>query len=294
MRRWPLLLRILLPVLLLPSAAALIWLSASSTTGAPTRAADKGPAPASVSPSSSTGGAPATGTTTPAPATSSTPAAPLKVVGVGDSVMSGTNCNCAGIVAEYAAALQQRDGRAVNGDNLGVPGDTTSDLLDHLQHDNTFRAAVRGADVVLVTIGANDLGPQWSQWQASSCDDTCYDPAVAQMGGRLDQILSLIRSLRSGPPATVLVTDYWNVFTDGAVARASGGQAQIDWSQDITTAANSAICATAMAHHATCVDLYTPIQDGDPTDVLAPDGDHPNAAGVGVIVKALLADTPQS
>jgi lysophospholipase L1-like esterase len=89
------------------------------------------------------------------------------------------------------------------------------------------------------------------------------------------------------------VTTYWNVFTDGDVARASGGQAQIDWSQDVTVAANDAICSAATAHHDTCVDLYGPIQDGDPTDVLAPDGDHPNASGVGVIVQALMADTPK-
>ncbi len=218
--------------------------------------------------------------------------APVNVVGLGDSVMSGTNCNCDGIVAEYAAALQARGAGPVHGDNLGVPGDTTSDLLRRLQTNGTYRAAVRDADIVLVTIGANDLAPQWQQWQSSGCDDTCYNPAVAQMGAQLSTILALIRSLRSGPPATVLVTNYWNVFTDGAVARASGGQAQVDWSQDITLAANTAICATARAHAATCVDLFTPIEAGDPTDVLAPDGDHPNAAGVAVIVKALLAATP--
>jgi lysophospholipase L1-like esterase len=282
-RRWTLLAWIVLPLLLLVSAAVILGPGTSSTSGDASR---------SVPPK----GAPAVTATSPVPRGTMTtipPAAPLEVVGLGDSVMSGTNCNCAGIVAEYAAALQQRDGRAVTGNNLGVPGDTTSDLLDHLQNDDAYRAAVRGADVVLVTIGANDLAPQWQQWQAGTCDDKCYDPAVAAMSSRLDQILTLIRSLRSGPPATVLVTNYWNVFTDGDVARASGGQDQIDWSQDITLAANSGICVTATEHNATCVDLYTPIQDGDPTDVLAPDGDHPNAAGVGVIVRALMADTPK-
>jgi lysophospholipase L1-like esterase len=217
----------------------------------------------------------------------------MTVVGLGDSVMSGTNCNCSGIVAEYAQALAQRDGIKVTGNNLGVPGDTTVNLLDHLQHDAAFRTAVQNADIVLVTIGANDLAPQWQQWQSSSCDDTCYDPAVDAMSARLNQILTLIKSLRSGPPATILVTNYWNVFTDGAVARASGGQAQIDWSQDITLAANSGICSTATGDGATCVDLYKPIQDGDPTDVLATDGDHPNAAGVAVIVQALMGATPK-
>lgn len=270
--------RLLVLLLLLGSVGGLVWLSSSSTNAA------------------SSIRAPTTGTTAAAtsgaPIASAPPASPVHVVGLGDSVMSGTNCDCAGIVAEYATALQKREGRPVVGDNLGVPGDTTSDLLDHLRTDGAFRAAVAQADVVLVTIGANDLGPQWQQWQSSSCDDECYEPAVAQMRGRLDAILALVTSLRVGPPATVLVTNYWNVFTDGDVARASGGQEQIDWSTDVTRAVNDAICWSAAVHHARCVDLYTPLQQGDPTGVLAPDGDHPNAAGVAVIVRALLGSTP--
>lgn len=285
--QWSRITRIVLAVLLVPAAAVLVWASAGLTSGAPSTP------PGTAEPAA--GRTPAATTPTSPPATSSTsPLAPTRtnVVGLGDSVMSGTNCNCDGIVAEYAAALQQRDGGRVSGTNLGVPGDTTSDLLDHLEHVASYRTAVRNADIVLVTIGANDLAPQWQQWESSGCDDSCYDPAVDQMGTRLDAILSLVRSLRSGPPATVLVTNYWNVFTDGAVARASGGQAQIDWSQDITLAANSAICSVATTRGASCVDLYTPIQTVDPTALLASDGDHPNAAGVAVIVRALVAATP--
>lgn len=283
--------RIVLAVLLVPAAAVLVWLSAARTSGAPDESGAAAPTTGQASAPTST--PPVSSTPAPASGTSTGTAPPrVNVVGLGDSVMSGTNCDCDGIVAEYAAALQQRDGGQVSGTNLGVPGDTTSDLLDHLQHVASYRTAVRNADVVLVTIGANDLAPQWQRWESSGCDDTCYDPAVAGMGTRLDAILSLIRSLRSGPPATVLVTNYWNVFTDGAVARASGGQAQIDWSQDITLAANSAICSVATTRGASCVDLYTPIQTVDPTTLLASDGDHPNAAGVTVIVRALIAATP--
>jgi lysophospholipase L1-like esterase len=93
----------------------------------------------------------------------------------------------------------------------------------------------------------------------------------------------------------VLVTDYWNVFRDGQVALDSDGAAERDWSVRVTNAANAAICKAARIQGATCVDLVAPFKgsgDRDPTPLLADDGDHPNAAGMKVIVAALMKATP--
>ena len=93
---------------------------------------------------------------------------------------------------------------------------------------------------------------------------------------------------------TVLVDNYWNVFTDGAVARADGGQEQLDWSAEVTKAANLAIAKAASGSGDLSVDLVKPFKRGgdeDPTPLLADDGDHPNAAGVKAIVAANLAAT---
>lgn len=111
------------------------------------------------------------------------------------------------------------------------------------------------------------------------------------MGSRLGAAIAEIRSLRSSPPATLLVTTYWNVFTDGAVARAAGGRPQLDWSEEVTEAADRAICAAADRHDASCVDLNRWFDDeaADPARLLAADGDHPNTAGIDVIAAALLA-----
>jgi lysophospholipase L1-like esterase len=220
-------------------------------------------------------------------------AAPLAVVGLGDSVMAGTACSCPGVVAAYAARLRAAAGRSVSALNLGVPGDTTADLVDQLRTDHRTSAAVAAADVVVVTIGANDLLPLQQQRDADGCSARCYGPASQAMGTRLSDALALIRSLRSGPPSTVLVTTYWNVFTDGAVARAAGGQPQLDWSEQVTQAADQAICVAADSHQGRCIDLTRWFDDeaADHTRLLAADGDHPNAAGVDVIANALLAAT---
>jgi lysophospholipase L1-like esterase len=218
----------------------------------------------------------------------------LSVVGLGDSVMAGTNCDCDGLAEEYGKALQARDGNHVDVTNLGEGGQVTGDLLQNLQIDIPTRTTIAAADIVLVTIGANDLLPELDEWRSSGCDESCFAGPAAQMGRNLSEILDSINAVRSGHPGTVLVTDYWNVFTDGDVARSSGGQAQVDWSADVTAAANQQICAAARSAGDVCVDLVPVFKaDGsDPTPLLADDGDHPNAAGVQAIVSTLLADTP--
>jgi lysophospholipase L1-like esterase len=219
----------------------------------------------------------------------------LHVVGLGDSVMTGANCDCAGLAEEYASALANRTGDTVVVQNLGVDGSVTDDLLEDLRGDANTRSAIAGADVVLVTIGANDLLPELDEWRSAGCDETCVAGPAARMGRNLAGILTALDGLRTGHHGTVLVTDYWNVFTDGEVARSSGGQAQVDWSADVTAAANRQICAAARTAGDTCVDLVPVFKPGgdDPTPLLAADGDHPNAAGVQAIVRALLAATPR-
>lgn len=217
----------------------------------------------------------------------------LRVVGLGDSVMAGSACGCPGIPADYADRLGAATRRPVSGVNLGVPGATTTDLMSRIQTDRQIVAALAGADVVIVTVGANDLLPQQQRWQVDGCPPQCYLPAARTMGDRLATVLAEIRALRVGSPAAILVTTYWNVYTDGAGALSSGGQRQLDWSEQVTEAANRVICSAATRQQATCVDLDRWFDDegSDPTRLLAADGDHPNAAGVDVIVTALLAAT---
>ena len=230
--------------------------------------------------------------TTPAPGPASASAhAALHLVGLGDSVMSGTNCGCDGIIADYGRLLERDTGRRVEGDNLGVSGATSADLLDDLQHDQETRQAVSAADVVVVIIGANDLSDSLDTWKGGDCDSSCYGPDVTAMQHRLETILQTIRQLAGDRNPEVLVTTYWNIYADGDTVREGGGPAQLDWSAEVTAAANAAIAQAVAAQHDTVVDLLGPFKGrngvGDPTDLLAADGDHPNAAGVTVIAQAL-------
>ena len=246
---------------------------------------------------------PAGGSSTPTPKAATTSAsvaspapavslASAVVVGIGDSVTSATVCGCTGFVELYAAHLPAADGGPARAENLGAGGLTAAGLRTLMTQPGPTPTSVAEADVLLVTIGANDLTPLLSRWQSSGCSMACYSPAVEAVGSDLGDILAAARSLRGHRPTRVLVTDYWNVFADGDVARASDGPAYLRWSDELTRALNVSICNAARNAGATCVDLYAPFKgDGskNPTELLAADGDHPNAAGNQVISSALLA-----
>ncbi len=223
------------------------------------------------------------------------------MVGLGDSVTAGTACDCQDFVALYAAGLARRWHRAVHESNLGTGGLTSAGLLAQLEHDSTVQSQVAAADVVLVTIGANDLVPALRAWDDGSgkdeatCGGACDDSDLDRVGTDVEDALRDVRQLRGGQPTLVLVTTYWNVFEDGDVAQADRGTAYLRWSDGLTRRLNDSLEQAAQDQDAVPVDLYAPFKaDGqqDPTPLLAGDGDHPNAAGHRVIASALLAATP--
>lgn len=243
-------------------------------------------------------------TATPAPAASarptsaspstSRPARSWTMVGLGDSVMAGTACDCAGVVDAYAALLRQGDpGLTVRTRNLGIGGATSGDLQEALADDPDTRAAVASADVVVVTSGANDLAERLDPAEDAACDAGCLAGVLEETRAHLTGALGEIRDLRDGRPTTVLVTGYWNDFEDGDAGLQEYGHAGLLWARNATASSNAAIRDAAAAAGATYVDLVVPFlgADGgqDPTPLLAQDGDHPNRDGVAVMAAALAA-----
>ncbi|MGI3782133.1 MAG: SGNH/GDSL hydrolase family protein [Janthinobacterium lividum] len=252
-------------------------------------------------------------TATPSPTASTT----LDVVGLGDSVTSGEHCDCDDYVTGFGHLLARRTGVKIHVTDDGESGSTSDGLADELSgtgtDDRDLQSDVAGADVVVITMGANDLAPALSAWRSGSCTASCYDPEVAQMRSDLGRLLDRVGTLADGhagvprapasgtdpggeggrpPHVRVLVTTYWNVFTDGDVARKAERPGYLAWSDAVTRQANVAITRVADAHAATLVDLYAPFKGAggaDPTALLADDGDHPDAAGTALISRTVLA-----
>jgi len=220
----------------------------------------------------------------------------IAVVGVGDSVTSGQSCNCSTFVSMYASDLASARGLRTSALNLGVSGMTSTQLLAKMTAPGSFRDQVAKADILLVTIGANDLGSLEGE-KPASCPATCYGPMVDTVGRNTQLIVAAARANHQSHPQTILVTDYWNVFQDGDVGTAENGASYQSWSDALTRAESNSVCAAARAAGAVCVSLYAPFKGNgstNPTALLAADGDHPNAAGHQLIASTLLASTPLS
>jgi lysophospholipase L1-like esterase len=209
-----------------------------------------------------------------------------RVVGLGDSVVSGSNCRCVPFVSRYAGLMALRTNSRVAAHNLGVPGLTTGGLLGQLARPEVV-AVVRRADLVTVTIGANDMGPARRSWQSGTCA-RCFLAAADSVRDGTGAVLRRIAELRAGRRTEVLVTTYWNVFeeaTDGD-GHPRGYRAM---AERATRRTNDAVCDAAEAAGDACVDLYAPFKGNgkDPLPLLAADRDHPSPAGHAVIAATL-------
>jgi len=246
--------------------------------------------PVTVSPPS----APDSHTVTPPAARHHLP--PLRVVALGDSVTAGSVCGCDAFPLVYARLLSRQQGRVVRVENLGVGGLGSAGMLQQLGQRSTARA-VAAADVVLVTIGANDFSDKKSDVTQATCErpgnGDCVSDELDAMRRRVADALARIHRLRHGAPTRVLVTGYWNVFEDGKVARDSYSSAGVAATVRLTVRANEQLRRAAEEQGATYVDLLGPFRGaGDVTRLLAGDGDHPDAAGHRLIERTLLAAGP--
>ncbi len=218
------------------------------------------------------------------------------MVAIGDSVTAGTNCECTPFPELYAKDLADKYDITTYIRNDGQSGETSQDVLDDLRSDGAVQADIAKADIVVVTIGANDFGSEYTKVAAGHCGGgdglDCAQDDLGQLQDNLTAIVRQIDGLRDGAPTAVLLTGYWNVFEDGDVAKQSMTKQGRDQSDKLTRATNQVIDDVAEEQRATYVDLYTPFKgaDGgdDPTQLLADDGDHPNAAGHKLIAQTLI------
>lgn len=238
-----------------------------------------------------------------------------RVVALGDSVTAGYGCDCDPFPDRIATALSDRSGHSVDAINDGVSGQTAHDLVDVLDADTgdeDVRSDVAGADIVLLTIGANDIADLEPEPQALSAAssattagaatgaatgphavapagviDAATRQVVAATGTDLTRVVAQITAL--APRAHVLVTGYWNLFPDGT--EAAPDAAERAWTDAVTRAFNAELDRVAATGSVQVVDLYDPFKAGgrvDTAPLLLDDGDHPNARGHQVIADAIL------
>lgn len=206
------------------------------------------------------------------------------IVGLGDSVPAGTAAGGPDFLRRLGESAHVTTGLPFQVLNLAVPGLTTSGLGRQLYLPGV-RRPVAAADVVVITIGANDF--TWPLVKGRA--EHRVEPTFARLRHRLEHVIEHVVRLRGGRTRGVLMTGYWNISKDGARADRLG-PVHRDMSDALTRRLNDLIRELAEAHGLVYVDLYEPFKgDGglDPTALLARDGAHPNAAGHATIAAAV-------
>src|SRR5215210_4222171 len=121
-------------------------------------------------------------------------------VALGDSLAVGVGAR-RGYVTRYAEQLRNDTGARVKTINLGVSGQTSTQLLYSLRHDPAMRRDLHRAEVVTLNIGLNDLGQASASYQAGICggpqNKACLREAVNKVEQNWDAIIEDILNLRS-------------------------------------------------------------------------------------------------
>ncbi|MBP1994804.1 GDSL-type esterase/lipase family protein [Paenibacillus eucommiae] len=142
----------------------------------------------------------------------------LEIVALGDSLTAGTGDGAGkgGYVGRVREKLEKQTGKPVYvTNNLAIPGYRADQLLEDLSQTNTTDA-LADADVVVLTIGANDIfqggegifsGDNWEEFNVKAAEER-LEPTL----GKVEQILTLIH--KASPEAIIFYVGLYHPFLD--------------------------------------------------------------------------------
>jgi lysophospholipase L1-like esterase len=189
-----------------------------------------------------------------APVAASAPVAAWNLVALGDSDTAGNGDPTGlGWVGRYARLLHQRLGITVAVNNLAIDGKTSDELLADVQTDAATRAALKGAEVILVGIGGADLNKGDDRLSAGRCKGTrCYAGDLRRFATNIDRTAAAIRRLRPRDRAVLRAITLPNVVPGGTGVIPSFITPAIGVFQTTTIA--RAVCAAMTGHSGRCAD----------------------------------------
>lgn len=145
-------------------------------------------------------------------------ASTIKVTAIGDSLSKGTGDDTGeGYVKQVIRRLGEVSGKPVQQiNNLAVNGLTAARLEQMLKTDKGLAYPIKQANLVLLTIGGNDLFQTALQESNKSSDDPIsVENVAANIPAAVQSFKSIISSIRSlNPDATIVYSGLYNPFYD--------------------------------------------------------------------------------
>lgn len=238
--------------------ALLILATAEGCSGpAPAKSAAAPSPPASRAPSGPAVASPS------AAATASASAPPsLTYVAFGDSWPYGSHCHgCRPFPVLLQSGFEAvAEGRTIRFVNDVTNGGTAEELAARMQTDAGIRADLAAADIIVITIGGNDLGPAFEASAAGSCGGAdkldCFRRVRDVLRAAYDTMLSEIEEIRGPRPTAVRMVTTSNEFlADPDLVELFGRAFGPVGGAAVTKMNRDAQCEVAAAHHAICIDL---------------------------------------
>ena len=184
-------------------------------------------------------------------------------VAFGDSWPYGAHCNgCTPFPDLYAAALNAEAPTEFT--NLTEDGGSTESLLSEMRTYEPYRDAIAGADVIVISIGANDLEEAFASYGAGDCgppDDLgCFREVADGWGQNMDAMLGEIHDLRGDQPTAIRVLTQANELDQGLI-EGFGDTFVYEKLPQVMAWQQEEYCRVADTHHDRCVDLR-PVLNG--------------------------------
>lgn len=221
-------------------------------------------------------------------------------VALGDSVPYGAG-DVAGrsFVPLYAHLIEQDTGASVRVHNLATDGGTARDLLGQLRNDPKVRRALKGAEIVTISIGGNDLESHLGDYASNRCggsdNQMCFRAAVAAFKPTWAAILAEVLRLREDK-SIIRVTNDYNPFPGNVRAAANLGKGITDVFTHYLRQLNQQRCSSAEHVGIICADVAKAFNGANTNESAFAKGligtdefAHPSAKGHRLIAQILRA-----
>lgn len=210
-------------------------------------------------------------------------AAEIRVVALGDSLTKGTgDATGEGYVKEMVSGLRAEMGKPVRLlNNLAINGLQADDLAERLSSDNGFKLVLQQANLILFTIGGNDLfhsvrasnaGRQLSAYSMKGLADELHKELKS-----FEHVIEELHSIN--PNAKLVYVGLYNPFYDIKELRSGSLEVQ-EWNKEAYTLIHSYPNMMMVP----TFDLF----EGKIGDYLSDDHFHPNHQGYEQIAARII------